>query len=113
MRARLREQHPAGDPLKHGPGGLLDIDFLAQLGVLSEAGRAPGLCDATATQAQLAALGDNGWLDPGETRVLMDTHQALTRARHLQALCRGGCKKAPDTSRAAEICRRYDIVEPA
>ncbi len=41
MRARLREQHPAGDPLKHGPGGLLDIDFLAQLGVLSEAGTRP------------------------------------------------------------------------
>lgn len=112
MRARLREQHPGGDPLKHGPGGLLDIDFLAQLGVLSEAWQNPGLCEATATRAQLDGLGASGWLDAEESRLLIDTHQALTQARHRQALCRGGCDQVPETARAAVICSRYGIAEP-
>lgn len=113
MRARLREQHPDGDPFKHGPGGLFDIDFLAQLGLLSGAARTPALCDATSTQAQIAGLGASGWLEPEDAQTLIDTHRQLTEARHLQALCRSGCRQAPDTARATAICRRYGVIESA
>ncbi len=113
MRARLREQHAGDDPLKHGPGGLLDIDFLAQLGVLCEASRVPELCEATATQDQLAALGACGWLDPADALALAQTHRELTGARHLQALCRNGCRHVPDTSRAAAICHKHGITDSA
>ena len=41
MRERIRNQHGGGNPLKHGPGGLLDIEFVVQLGLLLNAGRFP------------------------------------------------------------------------
>lgn len=113
MRGRLREQHSGGDPYKHGPGGLLDIDFLAQLGVLSQAARDPGLSATTSTQDQLSRLGASGWLEPSEAQTLNRTYRELTEARHLQALCRNGCDLEPDTSDAAIICRKFGITEPA
>lgn len=112
MRARMREQISGGDPCKHGPGGLLDIDFLAQLGILERAADDADLRGPTDTRSQLTALGDAGWLTPGEARELVDTHRALTRTRHLNALCRGEPLPPPDTTRALEICTRHGVMEP-
>lgn len=109
MRRRMRTQNPGGDPLKHGPGGLLDMDFVAQLGVLEMAPQDAQLRAATSTRKQLELLGALGWLEADHAGVLIETHHALTRARHQKALCRDGCLEVPDTTEAAALCARYGI----
>ncbi len=112
MRERLRAQ-VTGDRFKHGRGGLLDIDFTAQLGVLECGDSAPPLREPRSTRDQLRLLGDLGWLDPADARVLIDTHAALVRARHLDALCREGAGPEPDVGPARRICARLGIGLPA
>ena len=82
MRARMRREAPGGSPLKHGPGGLVDIEFIAQLGVLANAADAPVVTDASGTRGQLEALGASGWLSPAQAHQLLDVHAALLEARH-------------------------------
>lgn len=110
MRARLRSQG-GGDPFKQAPGGLHDIDFLSQLGVLEQAPAHATLRIPSDTRAQLRALAAVGWLPPEDAECLIDTHVALTRARHLAVLCRAGPGAAPDTDAAADICARYGLIE--
>jgi glutamate-ammonia-ligase adenylyltransferase len=116
MRRKLRE-HVRGDVFKHGPGGLLDIDFLAQLGILECAPAQPQLRRLTSTQAQLQALADHGWIEERDAADLVETHGALTRARHLHTLLReeawSRAEATPDTRRAQAICRHYGILDPA
>ena len=98
-------------------GGLLDIDFLAQLGILECAPAQPQLRRLTSTQAQLQALADHGWIEERDAADLVETHGALTRARHLHTLLREEAwyraEATPDTRRAQSICRRYGILDPA
>lgn len=112
MRERMRAQ-ASGSGFKHGPGGLLDIDFLAQLGTLEVADRHPALRAATDTRQQLAALGAAGWLPESDARTLIDAHQALTRARHWEALCRSGPADTPDQEAIRALCARHGIAAPA
>jgi glutamate-ammonia-ligase adenylyltransferase len=107
MRRRLREAVGQDDTLKHGPGGLLDIDFVAQLGVLECAARHPEVLDSTATGDQLLALGRAGWLPAREARQLAGLHAALGRARHLRALSRRETPEAPDRSLGARVFDRF------
>lgn len=106
MRARMREQFGAGDPLKHGPGALVDIGFVAQLGVLQEAARHAELLQATGSCAQLEALAHCGWIGVDEARCLQATHRALVRARHARALSREPAGEPPDTGPSQAICAR-------
>jgi glutamate-ammonia-ligase adenylyltransferase len=83
MRERIRKSHGAGSgpqsSVKHGAGGLVDIGFLAQFGVLELAAQHPEVAEPTGAAAQLEKLQAAGWLD---------LHQhALLQARlaHLQA----------------------------
>jgi glutamate-ammonia-ligase adenylyltransferase len=116
MRRKMRSQ-PGADPFKHGPGGLLDIDFLAQLGILEAAPGNPELRQPTSTREQLRSLAGHGWIDEDEATVLIETHGALTRARHLRALLREDGRfsreTVPDTSEAQAICRRHGILDAA
>ncbi len=113
MRVRMREQIDSDDRFKHGPGGLVDIDFLAQLGVLENAARHPALIAPTGTPGQLEALGGIGWLTDEEVAMLRSTYHALTRARHLRTLCRDGCGAAPYTDAARKLCARFGLAAPA
>lgn len=116
MRRKMRSQ-PGADPFKHGPGGLLDIDFLAQLGILEDAPGNPELRQPTSTREQLRALAAHGWIGEDEAMVLIETHGALTRARHLRTLLREDDRpsqeRIPDTREAQAICRRYGILDAA
>ena len=106
MRARMRESIQDGDPLKHAAGAMVDIDFVAQLGVLSLAPTNPELLDASSINELLPLLAGAGWLPEPEAQHLAETHLALTRARHLSALSRKGRQPPPDLGESASICAR-------
>ena len=69
MRRRLRDERPGQGlwDLKLAPGGLVDIEFVAQLGIL-QAGDADLV--RASTGAALEGLGKTGWLDRHEERQL-------------------------------------------
>jgi glutamate-ammonia-ligase adenylyltransferase len=107
MRARMREELTPADEFKHGKGGLVDIDFIAQLGVLEAAHAHPEVLSARGTRQQLRRLGDAGWLPADEVRILTDAHEKLTRARHLQGLSRAVAADLPERAGAWAICSRF------
>ncbi len=95
MRRRLRDERPGQGlwDLKLAPGGLVDIEFVAQLGML-QSGRAdlvrPGTADA------LEGLGQAGWLSPEETGTLSS---ALAYLQSLQQVLRLAVGDAVDETR--------------
>lgn len=74
MRVRMREEldrSAAGVfDIKQGAGGLADIEFIAQFGVLRWAAEFPKLLDPTATVLVLRALNNAGCLGVADTDVL-------------------------------------------
>jgi glutamate-ammonia-ligase adenylyltransferase len=109
MRRRMSREHDAGAHRdaaaapKHQPGGLVDVEFVAQLGVLCSAHRYPRVIQATGTLAQLRELEAIGWLDRAEAAVLADTLYRLRCARMLQVLLPKAREEPHDTSSAAAI----------
>jgi glutamate-ammonia-ligase adenylyltransferase len=82
MRRRIAEQHKSPDPydLKHRPGGMLEIEFVAQYLQLEEAEAHPDLLRAN-TQAALAALAAAGAL-PADAAADLEAALALWRDLH-------------------------------
>jgi len=74
MRARMREELARGAPgafdIKHSAGGLADIEFIAQFGVLRWAAGFPALLEPTATVRVLRALRAAGRLSGDDTVAL-------------------------------------------
>jgi len=111
MRQRMNQEHDADAHLevaqspKHRPGGLIDIEFLAQLGVLSNALLYPRVIQATGTLAQLDELAAIGWLSRSECEVLTDTMRQLRRSRMLSVLLPGMPQAGADTQAAADVFR--------
>jgi len=77
MRAELDRSEPARFDLKQGEGGLVDLEFLLQAGVLTLATQASSLTRATRTPDLIAALTDVGWLHLGEAEALRKAHADL------------------------------------
>jgi glutamate-ammonia-ligase adenylyltransferase len=113
MRQRMRAEFTGKDALKHGPGGLVDIDFIAQLGVLECAASCPGVLEPTGTPGQLSALAEAGWLEPRQAESLCHAHEHLSRTRHVLSIARGGAGETPDlaTSRATCAAILGDLAE--
>lgn len=86
MRERVARQHSNGDPLKHEPGGLLDIEFVVQLGLLLNTGSFPKLVNVTQLNEQLRALQDCGWIDADTFKTLDNAYTRLSQARQEKAL---------------------------
>ncbi|HKJ16566.1 MAG TPA: bifunctional [glutamate--ammonia ligase]-adenylyl-L-tyrosine phosphorylase/[glutamate--ammonia-ligase] adenylyltransferase [Xanthomonadales bacterium] len=82
MRARVRESFPSrsgsATDTRHSPGGMVDISFLAQLGVLSLARELPQIIEETSVSGQLERLQICGWLND-EQGALIETHLAELR----------------------------------
>ncbi len=81
MRARMRAELDRSDAarldLKQGAGGLVDLEFVLQTGVLAGAASNPALVEPRETPFLIAALAASGWL-PGDTAVaLHDAHATL------------------------------------
>lgn len=104
MRARLERDKPAGSAwdLKMRPGGLIDIEFIAQAGLV--AGRL-GPCPST--REVLSLLASKGLLPKAEAQTLADAHRLYGDVTQLTRLAHGsgfdtGEASGPFAARLAE-----------
>ncbi len=84
MRARMRAELDRSDAgrldLKQGAGGLVDLEFVLQAGVLGLAAQQPQLLDACDTPALIDALARTHWLPDESSAPLHQAHAALVDA---------------------------------
>ncbi len=110
MRGRMaREQmesEPAGLGSKHQSGGLVDIEFVIQYGILATAATHPSVLEATATLEQLQALSEVGWLAHDDADILEQAARSLHQQRMLETLTAGGHHQQTDTRAAAGVFAR-------
>jgi glutamate-ammonia-ligase adenylyltransferase len=93
IKARMEaERMPRGvEPalhLKLGPGGLADVEWVAQLLQLRHAGAVPGL-RTTRTLTALTAATENGLMEPADARTLATAWLLASRIRDAVVLVRG------------------------
>ena len=112
MRQKMASDHEsksrddsASSP-KHRPGGLIDIEFVAQLGVLASARLYPRVIRATGTETQLAELAAIGWLSSDEAEQLQTTMTGLREQKLMAALIGKQGMRDIDTQKTAKICAR-------
>ena len=86
MRDRIRKEHGDSNPLKHGHGGLLDIEFVVQLGLLLNATEHPEVISSTQAGCQLRALHECGWLNANAFKTLDSVYAQLSHVRLQAAL---------------------------
>jgi glutamate-ammonia-ligase adenylyltransferase len=83
MRRRMRDELDRSDAarfdLKQGEGGLVDLEFLLQAGVLAGAAATPALLRATRTPALIDALAGIGAMRPDEAASLHEAHAELLK----------------------------------
>src|SRR5690554_880393 len=81
MRARMRAELDRSTAdrfdLKHGEGGLTDLEFMLQYLVLRDAHAHPALLEPRATPALLEAAGAQGLLEPATADALREAHATL------------------------------------
>lgn len=87
MRRRIEREKGSSDPwdIKVAPGGLIDVEFLAQYLMLANAAARPD-CVVQTTARALAHLAGTGLLPPGDADVLLPAiglYQALTQVLRL------------------------------
>jgi len=80
MRAELDRSDAARFDLKQGAGGLVDLEFLLQHGVLARAAEVPALLERRDSPGLIDALAGCGWLQADEARALRQAHAALLEA---------------------------------
>jgi glutamate-ammonia-ligase adenylyltransferase len=109
MRRKMRQEHDANTRLdtacspKHCSGGLIDIEFIAQLGILSSAQAYPRVLQVNSTLEQIDQLRSVGWLTPDEANILKITTQALSQRRMISSLLPDEPAPPLDTRASAEI----------
>jgi glutamate-ammonia-ligase adenylyltransferase len=110
MRARMALEHAAtesdGAGPKHQSGGLVDIEFIAQYGVLASAATHPAVLATTSTVEQLRVLASIGWLAADDARTLRQTARELHQQRMLGTLTGGEPGGPVDTRASAAIFDR-------
>jgi glutamate-ammonia-ligase adenylyltransferase len=108
MRQKMRLEQVSGQDLgpKYEAGGLIDIEFIVQLGVLENAASHPALITATETLEILARLVNLGWRSEEEGGVLDQTARALHQQRLLNTLVPGEDHRTAETVASAGIYQR-------
>ena len=90
MREKMREAlaRKAAElfDLKQGGGGIADIEFLVQFGVLARASRQPDLLEFTDNVRQLERLAGGGFLTQGQAETLKRAYCAYRALAHRAAL---------------------------
>ena len=104
MRQRMAKEHPETSPwkVKHRPGGMVDIEFIAQYLQLLHAPRNPEVLAANTTDA-ISRLADAGALDRTDADRLIE---AMRLWRRLQGFLRVTTGGDFDPSTASEGVRR-------
>ncbi|MBB5207594.1 bifunctional [glutamate--ammonia ligase]-adenylyl-L-tyrosine phosphorylase/[glutamate--ammonia-ligase] adenylyltransferase [Chiayiivirga flava] len=104
MRQRMRDEldrsGSAGFDLKQGSGGLVDVEFLLQAGVLMHAASHRALCETTRTPELIAALAGIGWIAAEDAAALQRAHAALL-ARSLACTLDGRARIVPESDDVA------------
>jgi glutamate-ammonia-ligase adenylyltransferase len=95
MRASLSKAQAGQFDLKQDPGGIADIEFMVQYGVLAWAHAHPDLLEFTDNIRQLEGLARNGILTPADAGLLADAYRAY-RARLHRLTLRGLPALVPD-----------------
>jgi len=87
MRVRIEhEVSPENDSqlnLKHGPGGLVDVEFLTQMLALRYGKTYPALQNERAASRLLAVLREAGLVDPHDCERLISHYEFLSLVEHL------------------------------
>ncbi|MCL2310320.1 MAG: bifunctional [glutamate--ammonia ligase]-adenylyl-L-tyrosine phosphorylase/[glutamate--ammonia-ligase] adenylyltransferase [Proteobacteria bacterium] len=89
MRERMSEGHPNSTMLfdvKHGRGGMVDIEFLVQFLVLAHAHRFPTLTRNTGNVALLTAAATLGLITTGEADAAIRAYRLYRRQQHAAQL---------------------------
>jgi len=86
MRAELGRAGEGDFDLKQDPGGIADIEFLAQYWVLRWAGEYPPLCDFPDTIRQLESVGSAALVDHRVIDLLVDAYRAYRQVAHRLSL---------------------------
>ena len=86
MRAELGRSGEGEFDLKQDPGGIADIEFLAQYWVLRWAGEYPPLCAFSDTIRQLESVGSAALVDHGVIDALVDAYRACRQVAHRLSL---------------------------
>jgi glutamate-ammonia-ligase adenylyltransferase len=86
MRAELGRSAEGEFDLKQDPGGIADIEFLAQYWVLRWAGEYPPLCAFPDTIRQLESVGSAALVDHGVIDALVDAYRSYRQAAHRLSL---------------------------
>lgn len=85
MRQRIHEGHPNHSSLfdiKHGPGGMVDVEFIVQYLVLAYAHQHPVLLENLGNIALLQHAGKVGLIDQQKAMVVADAYRELRRRQH-------------------------------
>ena len=80
MRAELDRSDAARFDLKQGAGGLVDLEFVLQYGVLARAAQVPALLQRRDSPGLIDALADCGQLQADEAAALHQAHATLLEA---------------------------------
>ncbi|MBS1170189.1 MAG: glnE [Burkholderiaceae bacterium] len=117
MRKKMRDAHPDKSPalfdLKHGSGGMIDIEFIVQYLVLLHAAQYPQLTGNLGNIALLRMCDELGLIPPGQGIAAGDAYREMRRMQH-QARLQGDedAKVEAETivSQAAVAARLWDAV---
>jgi glutamate-ammonia-ligase adenylyltransferase len=103
MRDRIARHAPAKSPwdFKHLPGGLFDIDFVAQYLALRHAAERPQILDPHPAEV-LRRAADLGLLDAADARQLRDARRLMSDVQSLLRLTLNADEAAFDETRAPE-----------
>jgi glutamate-ammonia-ligase adenylyltransferase len=85
MRERVRAAHPVREErfdVKHGAGGMMDVEFAVQWLVLAHSADHPGLLANAGNIALLQRAEDAGLLAPGMGHAAADAYREMRRAQH-------------------------------
>jgi glutamate-ammonia-ligase adenylyltransferase len=120
MRARMRDaRKPVEDGLfdiKHGDGGLVDIEFMVQYLVLRCAARHAEILAARGNIALLDALAKAGELNAAHAQVLMDAYRHLLSLDLRQKLGEEGAEASRAVpmdlagSHSARVCELWKSI---
>ena len=86
MRKELSKEKKGQFDLKQGAGGIVDIEFMVQYGVLAWAHEKPDLLDYTDNIRLLAGLASAGLMAKADVEVLSDAYRTFRARLHKMAL---------------------------